>query len=271
MAAKNTDWSTLRKQSTAIRRRIRELLEHAHARLDSSPAEAIEGAAEMSHELEEWAAEVTRSAESLKRLLDRARPIAEQQIEHFQANLAREIAARGCALHGESSPVIVGGLVHIEPDLSRLQVRVNDVPVRPLDPAYVADAAAGELSRLRRLTAEPTQMLQWLMQAYDQEILASGRARGTQVTTAALLFRVALIRQSAGFRSDPQARHFRDYPRVLFRADLHTLLASGQRQSDGRTLQFAAGSDTNGALFMLVPSLGRTAYVGRIWFEDESA
>src|SRR5439155_3884199 len=108
-----------------------------------------------------------------------------------------------------------------------------------------------------------------LLQAYEQEIKATGRTAGSQVTTASLLLQVALLQQPASFRSNPPGRSFRDYPRIQFRADLFALLASGRYETGRRRLRFAAGSDTAGAVFMLVPALDRAAHVGRLWFEGD--
>jgi hypothetical protein len=60
---------------------------------------------------------------------------------------------------------------------------------------------------------------------------------------------------------------FKEYPVEVFRADLFGALTGDAATRSGRRLRASSGSDTQGALFMVVPALGRTGYVGRLWFE----
>jgi hypothetical protein len=144
-----------------------------------------------------------------------------------------------------------------------------ETQIDDLGTTSICSSVSQELERLRLAITPPAQMLERIAEAYRREIRFTGAHPGSQVHTTALVVHLALMRQSANFRGDPSARYYREYPRVLFRADLHTLMASGEYSIRSSKFRYASGADTAGAVFMFVPALGRTAHVGRIWFEDE--
>lgn len=77
---------------------------------------------------------------------------------------------------------------------------------------------------------------------------------------------VALLRQGERFMADPRGESYRSYDLATFRADISGFLRSNQPGAGERLFKWAPGAGTKGALFMLVPGLGRPAHVGRAWF-----
>ena len=100
-----------------------------------------------------------------------------------------------------------------------------------------------------------------------ERFLQAAKEFGSQVQTSAVFWQLAMLKQQPSFRSNPVATNFHEYPREIFRADLFRLLESNLTNIDGKHFKYASGSDTAGAVFMFVPQLGRTAHIGRIWFE----
>jgi hypothetical protein len=188
----------------------------------------------------------------------------------LEQRLGRELTRNGHSVFGETSLLVVDGIVHVRIDAEAGSLNVNEIPSDDLDVKAVADQVRAEVERLRRLITPPKDFLKALLDAYERETRMTGVPIGSQVHATALALQLALLRQPSNFRSDPAAKHFREYPRALFRADLYTLLASREAIVKGSTFRHAAGADTTGAVFMLEPALGRMAHVGRIWFETGS-
>jgi len=267
MASKSSAAGSLRQRSEKLRKQLRELLRETETKALGTTEGVIDLAGALRGELVAWRTDLIDAHTKSAELLSRAEPRARAEIERFDEQLVQALTTRGYNVHGESSPLIVEGIVHIDTDLRRMKVTVNGQATQELTRACIADAVSLELERLRKSLTPPDQMMDLIARAYDQELRASGKAPGSQISAGAVMLQMALMRQSATFRSDPQSRHFRDYPRELFRADLYGLLASGRLELRQRRLQFAAGADTTGAIFMLVPSFGRAAHLGRLWFE----
>ena len=172
-------------------------------------------------------------------------------------------------MFGETSLLVVDGIVHVDIDPKAGSVKINDSLVDELDIKAIVERVRGEKTRIYPLITKPGDLLKLLLDAYDHEIRASGANAGSQVHATALALQIAMQRQPTSFRSDPAAKNFREYPRALFRADLYTLLATREHTIRGRMFRYASGADANGAIFTLVPATGRMAHVGRIWFEPE--
>jgi len=201
-------------------------------------------------------------------VVDRLRVQSEQQMETFDQRLSRELRNRGLEIHGEAALLIVNGIVNIETAPTRGLVKINGVTINDLSCSSIAAQVATEVERLRGLITPPAELLGQLLVAYDRAIASSGRSVGTQVEANSILGQLAFIRQRPAFVQNPAAFNYRAYPRELFRADLYTLLSDGTQVLQGRRFRHAAGSNPSGAVFMLVPALGRAAHVGRLWFEN---
>lgn len=271
MAKTPSTWKNLKERSNTTRRALESIYREMEDLCSSTPSDAISACTFIEEELRAW----TEAASTLNRRVEKIRQQLEdqrrEQIETIDQRIARQLVSSGHAVFGATGLFIVDGIVHVDIDLKKQRVTVNDVLNDDLDVTAICSRVHEELKRLRPAITPPAQMLERMAEAYDREIRSSGGHQGTQVQATALLLQLALMRQAANFRSDPSARHYREYPRVLFRADLHTLLASGESSIRSRKFRYASGADTTGAVFMLVPALSRTAHVGRIWFEEQRA
>jgi len=94
---------------------------------------------------------------------------------------------------------------------------------------------------------------------------------GAVVPIERILQALALGQQPRAWRLDPTSRNYRSYGRDQLRTQLYRLVtARPQPTFSGRRLNLTAGSNTENALFMYVPSLGRCAYVGLVSWTPES-
>src|SRR5438270_758243 len=128
MRSNTGGWDALRRQSETLRRKVRDLLHEAESR-GGAGGQAIRATQELSRELAAWEAEAVDLGARLSGLVRQLEPQARLQAEHFQEQLTREITHRGQSVYGESSPLIVDGIVHVHIDLAKLRVTVNDVSV----------------------------------------------------------------------------------------------------------------------------------------------
>src|SRR5262249_1695303 len=156
--------------------------------------------------------------------------------------------------YGDATLLIVNGAVHVETDLQRTTVRLNDKPVGDLSPAAIVAAVSEEIERITKMLTPPETLIRQVLGAYERELKLSDGAAGSPVQTLALLPHMTLARQRPAFIQNPSAANYREYPRELFRADLHALLRSGSLQFGDRHLRYASGSDTAGAIYMMVPA-----------------
>jgi hypothetical protein len=261
-------WCQLQQQSAQARRGLDELVRALETLAGGAEvADAISGATVLDAELSAWEQVAGPALVRVRELLAGLQRAREEQLSSFGQRLGRALQAQQHDVHGETSPLIVDGVVHVEVSPEQGVVRVNGEADSDCSCAEVAARVEAELRRLRKLATPPATLLEQIQTAYDEECCVRRLEPGTQVETLAVLYRVALLRQQAGFRRNPTAKSFREYPREVFRADLFALLQSGALAGRGRRLRYASGSDTAGAIFMLVPALGRAAHVGRIWFE----
>jgi hypothetical protein len=264
-----SSWKKLASASAAARRNVQALLGEVE-RLSVGESDAISACRSLATELAAWETEGASLATRARDLLHRLESDKNVQSETLEQRLRREFTRNGHSVFGETSLLVVDGIVHVQADAAAGIVKINEIPSEELDVKVIAERVRDEAGRLRRLITPPNDLLKALFDAYEREIRMTGAPRGSQVHAAAVALQVALLRQPSNFRSDPAAKHFREYPRALFRADLYTLLASREAIVKGSTFRHAAGADTTGAVFMLEPGLGRMAHVGRIWFETGS-
>jgi hypothetical protein len=259
-------WDLLRERSEKIRRDVQQLWSDVHVRASVTSPD-LKAPKIVAGELSKWQDTTTPILQGIRDVLTKMESETTRDMGHFDQDLAREVTIRGHVVHGEAPLLIIDGIVHIDIDLKELHIVVNGVEVPELTVEAAAAAVEEEATRLRKILTPPQRMLEDMLLAYQRELRISEKHPGTQVQAAAIMMQLAFLRQPASFRSNPQSQSFREYPRELFRADLFTLLADGLSAVNGRTLRYASGSDTSGAIFMMVPAMGRAAHVGRIWFD----
>lgn len=265
-ASENRGWLDLASRSQSLRRNLESLVREIQ---EKTPADtdAVSGWSVLDGELRRWREVVSSAGAALEARVAALESERNEQLEYLEEHLRRELTRRGLSVVGDTTPLVIDGVVHVEIDKKKPSVSVNGEASEDLSIPGLARAIEERADRLKKDAAKPGAFLELLAEAYDRELRAAARPDAKQVQTLQLLPHLLLARQSAAFRANPSARNFREYTREQFRADMYQLLSSGAFESGGRRFRYASGSDTQGALFMLVPALGRMAHVGRIWFE----
>lgn len=123
------------------------------------------------------------------------------------------------------------GRVHLE--YARLPVVKNVA----MDPEAVAKAVAEFLAGLDKPPFEPGAFLEAVRGAYTLALAAASKAPGELVDILAFHGHLAWQLQPDGFRREPTARRFRDYPLVRFAHDLARLRAARQFEVSGKRLE----------------------------------
>lgn len=191
-------------------------------------------------------------------------------LDSYAFRLAEELRKRGERIEGDPANLILDGVVYVVFDRDRQRVTINGVAADDLRlPAVIAEVLSVR-AKLRDGTTPPEAFIEDLLRAYEAETQATGKSVGDQVRLDSLHYRLLMHRQSKAFRSDPSASAFREYTRDQFRSDLYELLASNVTTAGGQAVAVDSGADTAGALWMLIPSLGRAGYVGRLRFTSVS-
>ncbi|HLH31584.1 MAG TPA: hypothetical protein VKY31_10305 [Terriglobia bacterium] len=265
---KGASWRVFRDKVQKVRRGVEDLAGQLENLTAKPPEEAWSGVSFIQRELEVW----TRLGDDLPRrlraALDAVRKQKDDELASFELRLARELKARGHSVFGQTATFIADGIVHVDTsELSEGRISVNETAVEPPTVQAVVGKVGEEVTRLKKAITPPSQLLEAIWTAYQLELRQTGKALGAQVETTAIMLRLAMQRQTSAFRSNPQARNFREYSKQSFRADLYTLLSSGELVIKGHRFRCAAGADTRGAIFMFVPALQRPTHVGRLWFE----
>jgi len=203
----------------------------------------------------------------LRELQSRHEPRYRSDADSYASRLLDALKAQWHDVVGDATRPILDGLVFVEIDSAKPEVRINTKTAKDMAVGAVVEDVSEVLSRITARTTAPEQFLAALEDAYDDEVRAMGGQPGSQVHVAAVHQRLLLARQSKAFQREPRCETFKEYPIEVFRADLHGALRSDVATRKGRRLRVTSGSDAHGALFMVVPALGRTGYVGRLWFE----
>jgi hypothetical protein len=265
---KSVNWRAVRNKTQSLRRAAEEIVRQLDQIIADPPDDAFKGVGLVAEELDVWRGLATRLPERLNDALVALKSVADQQVATIEPRLARDLKSKGHSIFGETAILIVDGIVYVDTSkLSEGKVSVNMKAVDELTVAAIAKRVDEELVRLHKLAISPRRFLEGLWAAYQQELQEAGKQLGSQVETVALLFRMALQRQTAAFKADPTVQKFREYSHECFRADLYSLLASGESVIKGHRLRYASGANTHGAVFLLVPALQRPAHVGRLWFD----
>lgn len=265
------EWSKLKSRSAAQRRGLGQLSKDISALVSAKHVDSITGCIAVKEELAAWQKAITEAAGETGKALETLQVKSAEELETLDERLARAFREAGHEVYGETGLLVVNGVVHVETDKRKLSVKVNGVPAAELAVEAVCADVNLQLERIRTSSTPTPEFIALLCKAYEGEVKASSKPFGSQVTTSQLICPVALLRQQPQFRVNPASGNFREYPRELFRADLYSLLKSNITQIGIKRFHFASGSDTAGAVFMLVPQYRRTAHVGRIWFEHSES
>ncbi len=183
----------------------------------------------------------------------------------------RGVVPEGVEVKGVRPDYIVDGGLHVHLDESArwLSVGGNHLPLAPWK--KTAQGIARLLSELRNLPFDADAFSKSLFAAYEQALVEGGKSMGAVVPIERILQSLALGQQPRAWRLDPTNRNYRGYGRDHLRMQLFRLVTARPQPSvGGHRLNLTAGSNTENALFMYVPSLGRCAYVGLVSWTPES-
>ena len=263
-----SQWSEFERRAAALRRGLEAVVRELQSFTTSNIQDAISGDAILKTEVRAWEALSQRLVPVVRDVGAFVESEAARQTETFSQRLSRQLSNRGYAVHGTTSPLIVDGIVYVDVDVPQRKLFINGEPVSQFDCALLSERVDAEVQRLKAATTPPAKLLEQLLQAYETVVRSTNRDSGTQVEAAAVMLQLCMLRQRAKFLGDPRARYLIEYPFELFRSDLYALLSAGISTVKGKRFRYASGASTAGAVFMLVPALGRAAHLGRIWFEQ---
>jgi hypothetical protein len=210
--------------------------------------------------------------DALRSVRDDAQAILSSGVDELPIRLSRVLNG-GVDVKGASPDYILEGSLHVHLDQSAqtLIVAGNRLPTTPWK--KTAQAVARALTELRNLEFNPDTFLKSMFAAYQQVLADTGKSPGAIVPIERIMQALALAHQPRSWRLDPTTRNYRSYGRDELRTQLYRLTKARQRAVlGGHRLNLAAGSNTDNALFMYVPSLARCAYVGVLsWTPDPDA
>jgi len=264
-------WERFASQSQGLRKRLAELLALAQQIAQDEKGDVLNAHIVISRESSEWKALADRVVPEMSKVAIGMQPLRDRFVEEFSDRLKRLLTGAGLNVYGESTVLVVDGVVYVELDNRDAKVRINGISQRDLSLESLSEAVTSERKRITQARAHADTFCMQLRRAYESALSLAGGQFGAQIMTLDLLPHVLLQRQDAKFMSDTSAKHFKEYPLAQFRADLFALLDSGKLDAGDAVFHWAAGSNTKGAVFMFVPSMGRTAHVGRVWFERQGA
>ncbi len=264
-----TAWEEYQKTSRAGRRLADDLVHQTEQLAESKETDPINAQRILEEEATGWEKTVIKLRESIERSRSALGPLRDATIERLADELKRSLEKGGRAVFGESQTMVVDGIVHIDLNLQAARLKINGEDHRDLRIESIVTAVGMAVEALKKQISEPAVFGNQLLHAYESLISTTGVSFSSQVKTLDLLLVVALEMQNKKFLQNPKASNYSGYPMALFRANLHGLLASGTSTVNGFTFRWASGSTTDGAVFMHVPPLQRTAHLGRIWFEKQ--
>lgn len=257
------DWH---RQSISTRSRVSDLARRTGALADEG--DSINALRVIEAETAKWDEAVDALRSALANAKVTLAPRRDAAGEELSDTLRRSLESAGRQVFGESSTLVIDGIVHVDLNVKRGKAKINGVECRDLRVDGLTQAIVTAADNLHKHTAPAEDFGDELLRAYEQLTSVQGASFGSQVKTLDLLPLVALGRQDSRFRADPLASQFKDYPLALYRADLHGLLAQAEVTIAGSRFGWSSGASTEGAVFMYVPALRRTAHVGRVWFDN---
>ncbi len=188
-------------------------------------------------------------------------------VDSYAERLSGALRAAGWKPSGDPSRPVVEDIVFIDVKPDAPKVTINNRSFGDLRLSAVVAEIRLVLEAIRKRTTPPAAFVAELEAAYGQELVATGTTSGKPVHLGSLHLRLVIGRQGRSFRTDPRASSFKEYPLEVFRADLFNLLSSTTTSPNGKRACVASGADTEGAIFMVIPALGRPGYAARLWFE----
>ena len=260
-------WRRFLAESQSTRRKLEGLLANAREVALDPEGDVLNATSALRPEFDQWIELSRRAATELASCAQDSAKAKGKYEEELPDRLRRLLASAGLTIYGDSSLIILEGIVHIQLELTKPRVTINDEAQPDLSLPALAEAAITEVQRLKGLATEPLEFLELMLKAYRSVLALRGAPVGSQVGALDLLPHVLLSRQSRRFLENPGHASFRAYGLAEYRADILGLLdLPRETQRKSEKFHWASGSDTKGAVFMFVPSLARTAYVGRVWF-----
>ncbi len=260
-------WSRLQRKSASLRRSFEQLTNEFTQLAGSDNADTISGSAVAKVEIQEWRRLLNSVAQTAEAAISEIERRASEALEGLEERLVRTLRDARLNVYGETALLVIEGIVHAEVNTKKALARINGRAATEMSVNGLKAAISAELDRVQKLVTPSEKFISLLLRAYDAERLQAGKEFGSQVQTSGVLWQLAMLKQQTSFRSNPVAVNFHEYPREVFRADLFRLLESNLTSTEGKRFRYASGSDTAGAVFLFVPQLGRTAHIGRIWFE----
>ena len=260
-------WPTIKADSAKLRRSVNQLV----ALAEGSQDDVIGATSVLKTELGAWRDLIQRAQSIIEPILTRAQQRLERATDAFMDELKASISNTGMTVYGDGTLLIADGIIHIQWDTGNGSLRVNGEEAGTFDVPTITDLVQKHGRQLKADKTAPMDFLGQMRSAYELARTAEMKQYGTQLQTISLLPYLAIFRQRPTFKNNPTKEQYQSYTVEQFRADLHFLFSDGNLTNKGETLRYASGSDTKGAVFMLVPALGRTAHIGRIWFERPTA
>jgi hypothetical protein len=262
-------WQAWERESKALRKRVVALINTLLDISSSQDESALVGSPILLSERQQWQPVIERWGSESAGCLAKCNNLYPAEADTFIDKLRKDLSDRGHHVLGEGMMIIVDKVVHVQLDLTGSEAHINDSILKHLDRRTIV-AAIEQSAKALGDAAQPDKFIQELFSAYKLVIASTGRTLGSQIETTSILPYLLLGRQKSRFLSNPTLRDFVEYPAPTFRADLLALMSAEDQTIDGYNFRHASGSDMRGAVFMFVPSLGRPAHVGRIWFEPHS-
>jgi hypothetical protein len=260
-------WQELINNSKASRRKFDSLLAEIEKASTDANTDLIRFYTALCHEVGEWKRSFEEKTPGLSQFISEMQPRYEKEAEQLIDRLRSSLTERRHTVYGEESMLVVDGIVHVECNAKAGDLRVNGKPQPTVLISDLIIEIEKEVDSLRRNATPQEEFAKFLLCGYRTLVATRGLHFGTQVETLDLVPYIAFQKQSASFRNNPIGKTFLDYPLSQFRADLHNALTASSADADGNMFKIASGSSTKGAVFMFVPALGRTAHVGRVWFD----
>lgn len=255
------------KRSRELRAKTAELLKELEHIAGQTQRDVITLGSVLAAEAEEWRSLTGTLNEEFERSSSKSEEERDALIEEFIDRFRMQLTDAGCSVYGEGALLIVDGVVHVDFDLPKGRVRVDGALQTDLSMTGLQATIEECLNGLKKTITPAPEFLARLLRAYETVIGSTGAGFGSQLHTMDLLPALLMQRQTPRFLADPSTETFIGYPAAQFRADLHGLLQSGHADVDATTFHWAPGSNTKGAVFMLVPALQRATHVARVWFD----
>lgn len=254
----------------ACSRSARHLIASATTFAESADCEPLEASAvlrQMHEELIVVWREATTVLQAVADSSDVARAIS---MDSYAQRLLAALNDAGLSWIGDPTLPVIDGKAFVEVDVAAPTVRINGRLLGDLRVTAVVAEITRTLAGIAKNATAPDVFLAGLERAYEMELVATGANAGSQVNLGAVHLRLLIARQTKAFRGNPQAATFREYPMEVFRGDLYDALKSSERTPKGRMAQIVSGSDTQGAIFMILPGTNRPTHAGRLSLVSES-